>query len=440
MSPTDTIFEPLAFRNLTIENRLLRSSLGALVDTYDGAGTDARINFEVRFARAGVGAIISCNAPVDVRGILAPGLAHIERDDRIPFWAELVRQVHAHGCPFIIQLGFSGRQREMADLLHYPEGLSSTTKPDWLRGMACRQMTRDEIEEIVYAFGQAARRAREAGADGVEIHGANGFIVTQFLSRAINTRTDEYGGSLENRARLALDIVREVRKQVGDDFHVQFKISPVERLKEVFPWGPDGNGLEDSIPVCKWLESAGVDAFHISTGAFFPNPRMPPGPMPIEELAQVWGLVSARHMLGTVLLRTPVKHLFSRFWARPARGREEGIILDDAHAVRQAVGVPVLCAGGFQTASTIGSAIERGLCDAVTVGRPLLANPELVRMFAAGLDRAPKPCTYCNKCLINFVRFPVGCFDERRFDSHEEMTRQVFELYEPEPVARDAVS
>jgi 2,4-dienoyl-CoA reductase (NADPH2) len=99
--------------------------------------------------------------------------------------------------------------------------------------------------------------------------------------------------------------------------------------------------------------------------------------------------------------------------------------------VKEAVSVPVLCTGGFQTATVVADAIERGDCDGVTIGRPLIANPNLVQLWQSGLDKPPKPCTYSNKCLINQLENPLGCYDESRFDSHEEMVREILTVYEP---------
>ncbi len=429
MNNPDAIFQPLEFRNLTIRNRLIRSSLTpGLVDHYDGTGTEVRINFEVKYARTGLGAIISGFAAIHDRGVIAPGHAHIDRDDRIPFWRELVRRVHKHECPYIIQLLFAGRQREVAEMLHYEVGLSSTDKADFYRGTPTERMTTEQIGMVVDAFGQAARRAREAGADGVEIHGANGFLLTQFLSKAINDRTDEYGGSLENRARLPIEVVREVRKQVGDDFHVQFKISAVEHASDLYPWLGKGNTIEDSMRVCKWLEEAGVDAFHVSTGIAFPNPRMPPGKLPLDD--RVFNIVSVRHKLGVLLLHTPLNALLRYRWEKPTRGREEGLILPDTAALKSAVRVPVICGGGFQTASVIRSALEENKCDAVAIGRPLLANPDLPTLFAQGIDRPANPCVYSNKCLKSFLYLPVGCYEETRYESRDEMVREIMSNYE----------
>ena len=116
---------------------------------------------------------------------------------------------------------------------------------------------------------------------------------------------------------------------------------------------------------------------------------------------------------------------------------KSGISLEDARAVKEAVRIPVICTGGFQTASVIAEAIETGACDGVTMARSLIANPDLVRWFERGHDRAPRPCTYCNKCLFNFVENPLGCYDDRRFDSRDEMIREILSVYEPvpEPVA-----
>jgi len=295
-------------------------------------------------------------------------------------------------------------------------------------------MTKAQIDEVVDAFAQGARRAREAGADGVEVHGCNGYLITQFLSSGINDRKDEYGGSLENRARFAIEVVKAIRREVGDDYHVQFKISPREHLKDMYPWKGDGNTLGESIQVCKWLEEAGVDGFHVSVGGAFPHPRNPPGEMPVGELVKTYDSMvsSGKHLFrNLVAFKTwPLGNLMVKWWERPLKGKFEGNTLPDAHAVKQAVGVPVLTAGGFQTASVIRGAIEAGQTDGVTMARMLLANPTLPQMFAQGLDRAPKPCSYCNKCLVNFVENPLGCYDERRFDSREEMVQQIFSVYD----------
>ena len=127
-------------------------------------------------------------------------------------------------------------------------------------------MTLAQIKETVQAFAEGARRAREAGLDGVELHGANGYLITQFLSSGINDRTDEYGGVLANRARFVREIVQAIRARVGRDFHLQMKISATEFNNALLPEEKPGNTIEDSIQVCQWLKDDGVDAIHRVVG------------------------------------------------------------------------------------------------------------------------------------------------------------------------------
>ena len=429
----DAIFEPLRFRTLEVRNRIFRSSTGGRWDTYDGSGTQTRINWDLKTARGGVGAIISSHAPVHPRGRLLPGYALIDRDDRVPFWRELIRRVHEHDCRYIVQLAHAGRERIIGGF-EYATGVSATDEPEPLNGFRCERLTAPEIEELVAAFAAGARRAREAGADGVELAGANGVLFTQFLSAAINDRRDEYGGSLENRARFALEVVRAIRAEVGDDFFLGFKISVRERLNEVLPWLRAGNSVEESVQVCRWLEEAGVDCIHVSVGGQFPHPRNPAGDFPVKDVLRTYdslissGMYTFRNYL--VFRTWPLSRIWKWHWERRSRERIEGISLADARAVKQAVSIPVLCTGGFQTASVIGAAIARGDCDGVTIARPLIANPDLVRWFEHGHDRAPKPCTYCNKCLFAFVEHPLGCYEEARYDSREQMLDEIYSVYE----------
>jgi 2,4-dienoyl-CoA reductase-like NADH-dependent reductase (Old Yellow Enzyme family) len=436
--PYPRIFEPIAFRSLTAKNRIFRSNVSGRFDQYDGAGTQTRINWELKFARGGVGAIISSFVPVAIRGRIVPNYATIDRDDRIPFWRELGRQVHEHDCRFILQLSHGGRQRDVPGL-EFEKGLSSTAQPDPLHGFECEAMTREQIAETVEAFAQGARRAREAGLDGVELHSANGYLFTQFLSSGINDRKDEYGGPLENRARFLLEVVRAIRSRVGRDFHLQSKISATEYNNALLDDEKPGNTIEDSIQVARWLEEAGVDAIHVSTGSYFPHPRNPAGGFPLDELLKTYdtllssGLLTVRNFL---LFRGRLTgKIFTRRWdeARGDPSKIEGLNLPDAQKIKKAVGIPVLCTGGFQTAAIIEDAIASGRCDAVSIARPLIANNDLVTMFANGIGRPPRPCTYCNKCLVNAVENPLGCYDETRYASRAEMVREIMTVFDPPP-------
>ena len=437
----DEIFQPLQFRNLVLKNRILRSNVSGRFDNYDGSGSQARINWETKFARGGAGAIVSSFVPVHLRGRIVPNYAMIDDDRHIPFWRELGCAVHEHDCKFIMQLSHSGRQRDVPGI-EYTTGLSSTARPDPTHGFQCERMSTEQITEVVSAFAEGARRAREAGLDGVELHGANGYLITQFLSSAINDRDDEYGGSLENRARFVLEIVRAIRARVGDDFHLQMKISVHEHNDAIafFGLGSSGNSAEESVQVCRWLEQAGVDAIHVSIGSFFPHPRNPAGvDLPAEELAKTYDTMisSGDRAFRNYLLFRSLPAFARRQWndAAPQAQNIEGANLPDARRVKAAVSIPVICTGGFQTASVIASAIRRGDCDAVSIARPLIANNDLVRTFERGQDRPDRPCTYCNKCLVNVVENPLGCYEPARFPSREAMVAEIMSVFNPPPFA-----
>lgn len=428
------IFEPLHFRNLTVKNRVFRSNISGRFDNYDGSGSPVRINWELKFAEGGVGAIVSSFVPVTLQGRIVPNYATIHNDERIPFWRELGRRVHEHDCRFILQLSHSGRQRDIVGV-DYPRGISPTSRPESVHGLRADAMTVPEIHQTVAAFADGARRAREAGLDGVELHSANGYLFTQFLSSAINDRTDDYGGPLENRARFILEVVAAIRKEVGDDFHLQAKISVGEYNNALFPWEKRGNSLKESVQVCQWLEAAGVDAIHVSSGTSFPHPKNPAGDFPLDVVNRVYGVVLSSGLYtlrNIVIFRTWPLNRIWRWWWEHSRGPViEGINLPSARAVKRAVSIPVICTGGFQTASVIEKAIADGDCDAVSIARPLVANNDLVKLFAAGHDRAPRPCTYCNRCLINVLMNPLGCYEEKRFESREEMIDQVMSVFHP---------
>jgi 2,4-dienoyl-CoA reductase-like NADH-dependent reductase (Old Yellow Enzyme family) len=433
------LFSPLTFRNLTVRNRVFRSNVSGRFDNYDGTGNQARINWELKFARGGVGAIISSFVPVAMRGRIMPNYATIDRDACVPFWKTLVEQVHGESdCKYLVQLSHGGRQRDVPGI-EFEKGLSSTDKRDPLHGFECERMTIAEIHDVVKAFALGARRARDAGADGVELHGANGYLITQFLSSGINDREDEYGGALESRARFLLEIVRAIRAEVGREFHLQMKISAVDYNDALSNDEDEGNTLEDSVKVCQMLEAEGVDAIHVSSGSFFPHPKNPAGELPINDLRKTYDTLIASGALALrnyILFRGRLtSKIFTRRWER-ARGpfeKIEGMNLPFAQRISQAVGIPVLCTGGFQTAAIIEKALTDEMCDAVTIARPLIANNDLVRQFGAGIGRPPRPCTYCNKCLVNAVENPLGCYEEARFTSRDEMVREIMSVFNPPP-------
>ncbi len=444
------IFSPLRFRNLEAKNRLFRSNLSGMFDDYNGHGSNARVNWERKFAKGGVGGIISSYAPVSVRGRILTRYAMIDNDDKIPFWRRIGETAHEHGALFMMQLSHSGRQQDLGGVENvYKKALSSTDRSDYFHGILAQKMSLEDIRTVVEQFAQGARRAREAGLDGVELHGANGYLLTQFLSSGINDREDEYGGSLENRVRFVLDIIRGIRREVGYDFHLQMKINAVDHNDWLYPWQKKGNSLEESLRICRMLldDGKGVDAFHISSGSTFPHPRNPPGDLPMRELVRWYdGMLSqgTRTRLNYAIFRNPVTAaLFRRYWIWRRGKIIEGINAEYAAEVTKAIravdpSVKVLVTGGFQHADAIAGAIRAGACDGVSIGRPLIANNDLPQILQT--QNGPDPgreCTYCNKCLINDLENPLGCYEMSRFPGetfeakHAAMIEEVMSVFSP---------
>jgi len=227
---------------------------------------------------------------------------------------------------------------------------------------------------------------------------------------------------------------------VGRDFHLQMKISATEfnnALLFLRREGP-GNTVQESAKVCKWLVDAGVDAIHVSTGSSFPHPRNPAGAdIDVKVLADTYDQLASS---GTNTFRNLLffhgdltAAVFRKAWndAGVPKDQIEGLTLPDSRVIKQAVSVPVICTGGFQTASVIRKAIANGDCDAVSMARPLIANNDLVKQFAAGRDKAERPCTYCNRCLVHVVQDPLGCYEESRFSSRDAMLEEVMSVFQP---------
>jgi 2,4-dienoyl-CoA reductase-like NADH-dependent reductase (Old Yellow Enzyme family) len=446
----DLIFSPLKFRHLEVKNRLFRSNLAGMFDEYNGYGGHTRINWEEKFAKGGVGCIISSYTPVAVRGRILIRYAMIDHDDKIPFWREVGKRIHNYDCRFLMQLSHSGRQQDLGGVENlFKKAQSSTNQKDFFHGILAQAMTVSEIREIVEKFAQGARRAREAGLDGVELHGANGYLITQFLSSGINDRTDDYGGCVENRARFVLEIVRAIRREVGQDFHLQMKINGVDHNNWLYPWKKKGNTLEDTLIICKMLldDGKGVDAFHISSGSTFPHPRNPPGDIPIRALVRWYGGMLAsgvRTRFNFAVFNNPIGGWLFRWLWRFRRGKViEGINAAYAKFLRDEIlksdpSIKFLCTGGFQHAANVARVIRDGSCDAVSIGRPLIANNDLPQILrTANGPTKQKECTYCNKCLVNDLANPLGCYEVSRYDGDtfdekwENLIKSVMSVYQP---------
>jgi 2,4-dienoyl-CoA reductase-like NADH-dependent reductase (Old Yellow Enzyme family) len=456
------IFEECKFQNLTVKNRLIRSSISGRIDNYNGSGTPARVKFEEKFAKGEVGAIISSHVPIRIDSRVLPNYATIDCDERIPFWEEVGRRVHEYGCKYIVQLSMSGRQQDIGGIENQEmreKGLgplSATGKPDFFNGLPCAAMTTAQIDQAIQDFASAAQRVVKAGLDGIELHSSNGYLFNQFMSSAINDRRDGYGGSLSRRAKFLLDVIDAIRREVGREFFLSVKLSVIENDNATLFWPlyhmfPEGNTEEESIQIAKWAAEHHADAIHVSAGSMFPHPQNPAGPFPLEIAWKVYQSIIASGKRPTyfgLFQRTFLNYLVMRYrwlhwlvpltWGRTQnfldkngeaiRELVEGINVPAAHVVKKAVEIPVICTGGFQTAEGILHALDEG-CAAVSIARPLLANPNLPILLKQGLAGPPKPCSYCNRCLLNVIEHPPGCYDQRRYDSYEEMIEAIMDIF-----------
>jgi 2,4-dienoyl-CoA reductase (NADPH2) len=312
--------------------------------------------------------------------------------------------------------------------------LSSTNKPDSFHGLLCRAMTRGEIRELVGHFAAAAYRAREAGLDGIELHASHGYLFTQFLSSAINDRRDEYGGSVENRARFLLEVIAAVRSAVGHDFHIQAKLNILDYNRAPFFWEKPGNTLEENLKIFQLAEDAGLDALHVSAGTIFPHPLVPPGGFPTDEASWNYGAMQAsgsRGFFNMALFHFPLlRPIFKWLWNRGKRYYPvEGVTAELCKLVKQQSKLPIINTGGYQDGNLIRRYLKDGWLDAVAIARPLIANNDLPKVFAEGRNLPDRPCTFCNRCLVNAVANPLGCYDESRYASREEMIEEIMSVF-----------
>lgn len=433
------IFEPFTIKNVTFKNRVLRSSIGGRTSYYDGTVNPAWKRFEKRFAEGGVGGIVSATITVDDKRWSPLEYPKLSHDRFIKPIGEVVRAVKAFDCRYILQLGDAGYHTQTS-LFAQPEDCKSASSGfDFLFGYGNRSiaMTTEEVERTVQNFAEAARRVRETGSDGLEITASKGYIIHQFLNPATNRRTDRYGGSVAMRFQFLREIVQAVRKSVGSDFLFGVRLSAMDynylpvnlRLPIVWPLRDYyfGNTLDETLYYAQELKQLGVDYLHVSNGFGFINPKESPGAWPVDEMRLY--VNSTRHLSAKANIRAILANLLPRWFLEKSLGMgwkfSPAVNADHAKIFKDTIQLPVIANGGFQDKIAIERALSDGQSDMVAMARPLLANPNLLRLFQENVGHPEKPCTHCNRCSIATAVHPLGCYDPSRFDSQDEMEAQV---------------
>lgn len=446
------IFSKMTINGIDFKNRILRSSIGGRMSTYDGTVTDVWKNFEKRFADGGVAGIISTTFHVNKARLSPPQYPSIADDKYVPYLAKHIAGIKkdARDCRYIVQIGDPGYTTYTSLFPEAADGQSSSPGFDFGYGYTNRRsaMTTADIDKSINDFSDAAARCQAAGADGIEVTATKGYLVHQFLNPLINHRDDEWGGNADNRFRFLERIVTAIRQRVGTKYLFGIRLSsadlnhsplPLALLR--LPWPPlkrarwIGNDEAQMIDYGKRLAALGVDYLHVVAGYGFPNPRDVPGPFPFDGIKIFFN--SNRHLSGKARVRATLFNLVPSLVLRPLLNwgwkYEQGINLPGAIAFKKALpAMPVIANGGFQERSFIEGALQD--IDMVSMARALIANPDLVQIFASGKNCPDNPCTHCNLCVGRTVSSPLGCYDVARFNgSLPAMQAQILDWNRPDP-------
>jgi len=379
---------PLRIGMLDLPNRIVRSATHESL-AEDGAVSEELVSALARLSRGGVGLIVTGAAAVAPNGCISSTQLGIWTDRFIPGLAWLVNAVHAAGdARLVVQISHAGP---------HARGVQESLAPSAVKTLALqsnpRAMSADEIEGVLDAYAAAARRARQAGADGLQFHMCHGDLPSSFFATTTNRRRDQWGGSLENRIRFPLEIYRRVRAAVGPDFPLLAKLSATDYK--------GGWKCEDALVLARAFAAEGLQAIEISAGVSETWLGMSRGDVPVDIIAASLG--------GGWLKRWLVTAYFSM--TRRRFPFAEGYLVPYALAVKEALPhMPVVAVGGFRTRETMERVLAQGI-DLVALSRPLIREPNLARRLLAGeTDRAT--CTNCNRCVIRigFHGRPLRCY------------------------------
>ncbi len=351
MDAMSVLFTPVRIGSVAVQNRFVRSATNDYMADDEGFVTGAHVDLFARLAEGEVGLIITGNANVRPSGKAGPRQMGVFDDKFIDGLARIPAAVHRFASKIFLQISHAGRQTKPRDCGCVPVSPSPVYDP--ATKVMPRELAADEIRGVIADFAAAAGRARKAGFDGVQLHAAHGYLLSSFLSPHTNRRTDEWGGPVENRARALLEALRGVKAVCGRGFPVIVKLNSTDFLE-------DGLTLEDAARVARLLEADGIDGIEVSGG------------MAEAGRGSVWpGLRSQS---------------------------DEGYFVANATRIKGAVDVPVFGLGGIRTLAVAERIVEEGRADLVSLSRPLIRDPFLVKRFRQGLA-AGSECLSCNRCF-----------------------------------------
>jgi 2,4-dienoyl-CoA reductase-like NADH-dependent reductase (Old Yellow Enzyme family) len=397
------LLAPLQIGSLEVAGRLFKAATSETRFDKDGFVTDELLAFYEPMVWAGTPLIVSGNLWVSKSGQSTYRMGGIDADDKIPGLTRLTEMVHAHGSRIFAQLNHCGRQ-VFPDAIGMEAALSPSAVREKFLGTKPRAMTTAEIEEMIDDFAAAAVRAKQAGFDGIEVHMAHGYLLSEFLTPYTNRRKDDYGGSFENRLRAPLAVVAETRRRIGEDFPVIVRLNGHDRLL-----ARKGLDTAELIAVAQALQAAGIDGVDLTVGHYESGLAMIRGrfngfikTMTTEGGGQFMG----QPRRGAARAASPLVALAANvMWST-----KEGFNLGYARQFKAALEIPVICVGGFHTQQEMERAVESGDCDAVSLARGLIANP---LMFKHVKDGTTGPdCDFCNKCIARAGGMPADCYNE----------------------------
>ncbi len=354
------LFEPYAIGKLTLKNRFIKSSTAESMAGPDGEVTPDMLNFYEAIARGGAACIFLGHAFVHPLGKASPKMTGLYDDSLIPGFRSLADVIHRHDCYLFAQINHGGSRVQGG--CAEPVGPSAVVNPS--TGLIARELKSSEIWEIVDAFGRAAARVREAGLDGILIHGAHGYLASLFTSSFTNHRTDEWGGDASKRFRFLDEVYRSIRKAVGNDYPVAIKLGAKDDMA-------DGLSLEEGAEVAARLAKAGIDAIEISGGI----------------LTDAAG-ASRSNVLSI---------------------EQEAYFLPYGKAIRPKVGkLPLSLVGGLRSPRLMEEIVTAGWTDFVSLARPFICEPDLVNKIRTGRWE-PVSCTRDDLCRAGIGEEGLRC-------------------------------